>query len=170
MNPTARKLLIRIGLIIMVVAAVLVLSLYFLIPSARRRLEQVATPTTTPTPFPTPTPIPLPPGKQIYNISSQGTSIKITQATFDPLDAQIGQEQTISVKISNVAPIDSVNVAFMGDSSANENIPLALTSGINRDGVWSKTWKVNLAHTKIYSAKITVVSGELTDSVDLWFR
>lgn len=168
MNSTARKLLIRIGLI-MIVVAVLVLAFYFLVPSAHRRLDQASTPTPTPTPFPTPTPIPLPIGKQIYNISSQGTSFKITQATFDPLDAQTGQEQTISVKVSNVAPIDSVSVAFMGDSG-NESIPLALTSGINRDGVWSKTWKVALAHTKIYSAKITVVSGEVTDSVDLWFR
>lgn len=168
MNSTARQLLIRIGLI-MVVVAVVILSLYFLIPTARRRLGQTSTPTPTPTPFLTPTPIPLPFGKQIYNISSQGTPIKITQATFDPLDAQMGQEQTISVKASYVAVIDSVTVNFMGDSG-NESIPLALTSGINRDGTWSKTWKVTLAHTKIYSAKITVVSGEVTDSVDLWFR
>jgi hypothetical protein len=71
--------------------------------------------------------------------------------------------------VSNTAPIDSVNVIFMGDS-ATESVPLSLTSGTNRDGIWSKTWTFNLAHAKIYSANITVVSGKSTDSVDLWFR
>ncbi len=167
MNSSARRLLIPIGLI--AVIAVLV-SVYFLFPAVRRFAQSPSlAPAPTPTPLPTPTPIIIPPGKQTYNISSKGIAIKLTQAIFDPLDAAVGQSQTISVKVSNGKSIDSVSVTFMGDE-ATRNVPLTLASGTVKDGVWSKTWTVDLPHTKIYSAKITATGGESSDSVDLWFR
>ena len=165
MSPKLRQRLIQVGLIAVIIAALV--AIYFLFPSFRPG-GGVAKPI--PTPIPTPTPIPLPLGPQTYTISSQGGGTKITEATFDPLDAFVGDNQIITVKANDTVGIASISATFMGDNGSKVAVPLKLTTGTAKDGTWMASWLVSLPHTRIYSAAITADNGQKPVIVDLWFR
>lgn len=165
MTPKLRQRLVQIGLIAVIIAALV--GAYLLFPTLRPSLG----PSPTPTPNPTPTPIPLPPGKQTYSISTQGGGgIQITEAVFDPLDAPVGSEQTIIVRSNDTVGIASMSATFMGDDGVKVAVPLKLTNGTAKDGIWNASWKVTLPHTRLYSAAIVADNGKKPVTIDLWFR
>lgn len=92
------------------------------------------------TPGPQASPVsqrPIPQGAQTYEIISNFTGPVIAELTVDPLDAQVGQTQDLSVKVSDTAPVSSVEVTVTLDNASKANIAkLQLAEGTDINGVW----------------------------------
>ncbi len=164
MNPLLRQRLIQVGLIAVILAALA--GIYFLFPTLRPSVG----PAPTPTPIPTPTPLAIAPGPQTYSISSRGGGINLSEATFNPLDAFVGDNQIITVKAADSVGIASISATFMGDDGKKIAVPLKLTTGTNKDGTWMANWLVTLPHLTLYSAALTADNGKKPVTIDLWFR
>lgn len=123
------------------------------------------TPTPSLTPPPTPTPLPLAPGKQVYSIRSDSSSPGpgISEATFDPLDVNVGEPMVISVKAKDAS---SVTITMINDAgTADHN----LTS--SSSGIWTATIASQATHNRIYGATIVAKNTRGEErKVELWFR
>lgn len=96
-----------------------------------------------PTPKPTPTPIKLTPDngtKGTYNVSS-GKMTKgplFSQIVFDPLDARKGSPLTISVKITNDTPVQTVTGSLQMDNTIVQ-LSFNKTSETGKTSIWETT-------------------------------
>lgn len=116
---------------------------------------------TTPTPIPpTPSPSYLPPGKQTYNISQSANTIgpRITSLTLDPLDAQKGQKQTLTIIFSGTTVLNASLTIFTDTSSYP--LPLTLVNGL-----WSAQWTLPDTVNKRYIVVITATDPTGTAKV-----
>jgi hypothetical protein len=107
--------------------------------------------------------------KDSYSIST-ATPPYITYASFDPLDIQKGETQTVAVKVENATQITSVEVTMIMDDH-QEVHELQLVEGVDTDGTWQGSWQIGASSgINNYQAKIEVQSQENTSEVTVTFR
>jgi len=115
---------------------------------------------------------PLPSGKQRYSITSKGTGPKFTEATIDPLDAKIGQEQTLIVKTDYGIPVQTVVATLISDGD-----PLKLDMRqISTEGTvstWEAKWTLEHSYEGKYGLNLSAVAQDGQKSrpiIELFFR
>lgn len=113
----------------------------------------------TPKATPLPSPIPLKPDsgtKGTYQIGMGAhTGPSITQAIFDPLDVQKGQQLTVTISADYPAGISKLTATLTEDNSS-QNIPVQLTSGTNTLGKW--TGSITLTDSVQYKYILTITA------------
>lgn len=117
-------------------------------------------------PSPSPTPAPLKSGKETYLIS-QGSETKgprIYELSLDPLDIKNGQQQSISVKVSDPSSVRSVKINFKSDNKSR-TLTLNLSEGTAQDGAWKTSWTLDDSVDFKYSLEITATGGSGTSTV-----
>ncbi len=120
-------------------------------------------------PPPTPTPIILKPDegtKGNYTVSqnAKDTGPTFSTVTFDPLDAQKGQNLTITVTLSSQSPVSAVTGTVTGDT-ASMPVTLQKISETAATSVWSTTFSVTDTLLYTYMLKVDAVNGTGTSSV-----
>jgi prepilin-type N-terminal cleavage/methylation domain-containing protein len=123
-------------------------------------------------PTPSPTPEPLPPGDQTYFVSGSSNP-RITQVDFSPLDVAVGANQTVTVRVRDPNPIDSVSVTIQSDNQSN-TYPLSQVSSVFVAGqyreVWSGSWISPDTHDYIYYVPVEATSASGTSRVGITIR
>ena len=124
-----------------------------------------------PEPIPSPLPIrPLPSGKQIYNYSSTNVPGPVPyQVVVDPLTPNVGDLQTVIVKIRYDSPVTSANVNLYTDNGI-ANFPLELTEGTTTDGTWKGSWKMPEKYDYTYYLEFDIKSEKDNYNKGLRFR
>ena len=174
-NPQAKKVLTIVGIGVLVILYI-AFNLWFF-----SRVGRICRITPTPpakqdlapqgTPSPTPTPYPIAQGKQIYNVNNNAKSgPRIGKVTIDPLDARMGQTQTIDVTVKSTGTVTGIMVALRTDKNVLTNHKLALASGTSIDGVWSGSWKMETIHDYLYQVIITATDTETSNSTTVTIR
>ena len=97
---------------------------------------------------------------------------RILEVALDPLDAQVGEEQVITVKTREKgAEITRDNTAAVEvvTDNASEIVPLKLKKIEEPDLTitWQGTWLVDDTHTALYSAVVTAANASNRNSVTL---
>ncbi len=78
---------------------------------------------------------PIAPGSQTYLVSGKFEGPAIAKVTIDPQDAKAGQQQKITIEVSDTVPVTRVYVTVKLDSKSN-TFDLKLVSGSSTSGVW----------------------------------
>lgn len=114
---------------------------------------------------------PLPSGKQTYYLSHGKKVIgpKMTEVTVDPLDPEVGQKQTFTVKIKHSYQILQVRLTLETDHG-KKSYTLSLIEGTDKDGVWQGSWETGDTHDQNYYAFFELVSVKDTYQGGLTFR
>lgn len=115
---------------------------------------------------------PLPSGRQRYSISSSGTGPKFTEAVIDPLDAEVGQQQTLTVKTQYGIPVQSVVATLITDGD-----PLKVDMqqvGTEGDVItWQATWTLEHSYEGKYGLNLNATAQDGQKSrpiIELYFR
>lgn len=137
--------------------------------------ERDTTPTTRETPEETPsppkTPIPLLQGVETYMINqSPGNRPRIVQAVIDPHEPDVGEEQTITVRVLDQSPVQSVSLTVESDNETTNLPPAQLIEGDNTDGRWQTSWTVQDTILYNYKILITAVGSGVQTTVSLPIR
>lgn len=104
-------------------------------------------------PTPTPTPTKLFHGKDTYNISGgMPDDPHFPEVSIDPLDPEVGQEQTFTVKITSKYPVTTAYLSIRTDKNTTK-LPLTLSSDDRTNAIWTATWK--MPETYLYNYQIT---------------
>lgn len=131
--------------------------------------------------FPKPTPVqniwqppressaPLPHGPQTYIVGGSFAGPKITKITFEPLDPQIGENQTITVKANDTNSVSEIKITAAVDGKSNSFI-LKLTGGNDKEGSWQGSWKIPGTYKNTYSFVIEAKSATGTSRLEYPFR
>jgi len=123
-------------------------------------------------------PPPLASGKQTYAIYTDNPkNPQILEVEVDPLDVQIGQEQTIIVTIQNdetetITEHDSVVATIVTDTKSAE-IPLKLVKAEGEDALlsyWKGVWERDDNYEIIYELKIKAKDIKGENTVVITFR
>lgn len=155
-----KKIFILAGIGVVVILGGLLVLKGFSLPKQGETLKEPVN-----TPAPTPTPLPLAPGKQVYSIRSDSSSPGpgISEATFDPLDVNVGEPMVISVKAKDAS---SVTITMINDAGTADH---SLTS--SSSGIWTATIASQATHNRIYGATIVAKNTRGEErKVELWFR
>lgn len=104
------------------------------------------------------------PGREIYNVMSQGNGPKITEVVIDGFDAHPGEPQAIRARVSHVSEVSAVSVTVRTDAGSAEH-PLALSAGTATDGRWEGSWVANGTHLETYQAIIRAASSENSEVI-----
>lgn len=156
--------------------------------SATPTQAAAATPTLTPTPANTPTPtatvIPSPTptatpqtcnyaplSEDVTYFGSSDGYPRIVQIDITNLNAEVGESQTVTVKVWGSSPITSVSVVFGTDHGSSAprsmaNVSQTVSGGIFKD-VWTLTYQVEDTHACVYVFTFNVAqqSGETVSPV-----
>ena len=131
-----------------------------------------ATPTSTPTntavPTTTPTSTPTTNGCSFAALpdvmtyfGSASSYPRIVQIDFTNFDAEVGESQTITVKVWGDAPIESVSVVLGTDHGLSSPKPLTSVSQALIGGVYKDQWSINYSvvdtHDCVYTFDFVVV-------------
>lgn len=115
-------------------------------------------PLPTSTPIPTPTPSYLPAGKQTYSISGSSIGPKVSSLTLDPLDAHMGDKQSLSVIASSDKQFIGISITLFSDTKKTI-LPL------NFDGnAWKTTWTLNDSVNDRYIIRIEATDKATSSS------
>jgi len=131
------------------------------------RISNVASLTTN---VPEECPVPLASGKQTYYVRTQNQP-QIMQIDIDPLDAKIGETQTVTAKIrdTNGNPITSVTGTAKTDNGSF-SFSLFLVEGTDLNGIWQGSWVLEDTNCLTFMLTITAESASGQSKVDLAFR
>jgi len=131
------------------------------------RISNVASLTTN---VPEECPVPLASGKQTYYVRTQNQP-QIMQIDIDPLDAKIGETQTVTAKIrdTNGNPITSVTGTAKTDNGSFSFF-LSLVEGTDLNGTWQGSWVLEDTNCLTFMLTITAESASGQSKVDLAFR
>ena len=116
---------------------------------------------------PTPTPKPLPSGKRIYNGShgSDVTGPKPTQIIIDPIDPEIGDKQTLTLKIPHDKPIINATAVLVTDNQ-HHHFTLINTSS----DLWNTEWEAKDTYDYNYQIQLNLSDENETFTGALTFR
>jgi hypothetical protein len=134
----------------------LLLVVYFLFPSIKKRVESEPQDIWTPAEA---TPPPILGGTQTYKISGNKKAElpSVTEVTLDPQDPQKGQQQTIIIKANGPTTIKEVIAILHLDDNKDFEYFLDLKEGTNTNGTWTKTisfpYTYNHAYRLTYKAR-----------------
>lgn len=152
---------LEIVVVIIVVAAAAAYALFSqkLLPLSKTPSSQL-TESTTPTPTPPPTK--LFHGKDSYSISrgSAATGPSPSKLTLDPLDPEVGANQTFTVEISHTYPVVTAFLSIRSDTKTTK-VPLSLVSGTAQKGTWQGSWTV--PETYLYNYVVTITAQSASD-------
>lgn len=105
----------------------------------------------------TTTPPPIATGIQLYRISGGDPTLPvISEVVVDPLDPQVGQNQTVTVKANGPTPIKEVIVRLRLDNENNFEYKLAPSAGTPTNGEWKGSW--NFPHTYNLTYRFNVIT------------
>jgi len=86
---------------------------------------------------------------------------RIVQIDFANFNAEVGESQTITVKVWGSSPIESVSVVLGTDHGFSSPKPLISVSQALIDGVYKDQWSINYSvadtHDCVYTFQFTVV-------------
>lgn len=123
-------------------------------------------------PSPSPSPEPLAQGDQTFFVSSS-TNPRITQVDFSPLDVAVGANQTVTVRVRDPNPIDSVSVTIQSDNETNayqlSQVSSQFIAGQYRE-VWSGSWTSPDTHDYIYFVPVEASSQSGQSRVEISVR
>jgi hypothetical protein len=171
--PTNKRLLriLLITILVGSIALVIYLILHKTSSSAPDKLTlQHEKPTESPTTAFTPVII-LPPGRQVYEFSN-GQDVKgpkIKEVIIDPLDAKVGETQSLSIQANYPTAITSVSIELITDSQ-KQAYTLRKSSGKNTDGIWKTEWVLNDTTDHRYGLRLILSSATDTYDNTMWFR
>ncbi len=116
-------------------------------------------------------------GKQTYVIKTDHPkNPQILQVTLDPLDAKIGEEQIITVKIKHAGeePITNKNkvmATYYTDNGSNTiRLKLKRADGPPLITIWQGVWIPEDSYDNIYMCSVHAKSAAGMSKVDLSFR
>ncbi|MBI3385648.1 hypothetical protein HY031_01040 [Candidatus Gottesmanbacteria bacterium] len=162
---------LEIVVVIIVVAAAAAYALFSqkLLPLSKAPAGQPTETSTTPSPTPTPTK--LFHGKDSYTISrgSAASGPSPTKLTLDPLDPEVGSNQTFAVEISHTYPVVTAFLSIRTDTKTTK-VPLSLVSGTAQKGTWQGSWTVPETYLYNYIVTITAQSASDQSSVPVAIR
>ena len=115
----------------------------------------------------TTTPPPIATGKQLYKISGGDINLPlVTEVLVDPLDPEVGQNQTVTVKANGPTPVREVVVVLRLDNENNFEFKLAQSSGSPTNGEWKGTWPFPHSYNLTYRFNVKAMNesnlGNLT--------
>ncbi len=127
-----------------------------------------STPTKTAVPTSTPTSTPTTSGCSFAALpdvmtyfGSANSYPRIVQIDFANFNAEVGESQTITVKVWGSSPIESVSVVLGTDHGFSSPKPLISVSQALIDGVYKDQWSINYSvadtHDCVYTFQFTVV-------------
>lgn len=117
-------------------------------------------------------------GKQVYEIfTDKPKNPQILMVEVDPLDVEMGQEQTITVKIESketdaITEHDSV-VAVVNTDNKSSTVKFKLTKAEGETTLityWRGIWERDDSYNDNYVLNITAKNVEGENSVDVTFR
>jgi hypothetical protein len=112
-----------------------------------------------PAPPPTPTPTQLLPDdgvKGTYNVGQgKHDGPTVSQIIFNPLDVKKGQQLEITMKLTNVSPIQEVTGSLQMDNKM-QTFTFQRTSGTDLDGMWQTT--ITLEDGVQYDYKLAITA------------
>ena len=107
----------------------------------------------------TTTPPPIAIGKQLYKISGGDINLPlITEVLVEPLDPQVGQNQTVTVKANGPTPIKEVVVVLRLDNENNFEYKLAQSAGSPTNGEWKGSWSFPHPYNLTYRFNIKAMN------------
>ncbi len=109
-------------------------------------------------PSPTPTPSYLPSGRQTYAISGSTTGPKVSSLTLDPLDAHVGDHQSLTVIATSTQKLKNISITLFSDIKKTI-LPLSL-----EDGLWRTAWTLNDTVNYRYVIRIDATDSATTSS------
>lgn len=115
---------------------------------------------------------PLPTGSQRYSISSQGTGPKFTEAVINPLDAQTGQQQTITAKTDYGIPVQTVVATLITDGDPLK-VDMRQVSTDGTTATWESTVTMPSSTDGKYGLTLTATAQDGQKSrpvIELYFR
>ena len=121
--------------------------------------------------------LPIAPGSRSYSVRTDTPqNPKILTVDFDRIDAGVGEEQTIKVKVEykktdTITSKNKVFVTYYTDNGSS-TLPLKLKKldGPPITSLWQGVWKPNDTHDYVYMASINAISEEGNSKVTLSFR
>lgn len=168
-----KKLLIISIVVILIVLAFIIYLFYFRNienreGSERAQQEQSQIPSSRP----------IASGKQVYTIiTDKPKNPQILEVEVDPLDVEVGQGQTILVKLQDdengsITEYDSVSATVITDNKTVV-IPLKLIKAEGQEALisfWQGLWDRNDSIDKDYRLRIEAANIKGENSVELTFR
>lgn len=136
------------------------------------RLKRPAVPSPTPMPLVRGDPVPFAVhGKQEYAVSrgSGSRGPTMDRVSVEPIDPNVGDNQTMRVQVRHNKPVKSVMVTLASDTK-KKTTALSLTSGTNTDGTWEGSWTIDGPIDYVYNATIEAKDGKDTATIDIMFR
>jgi len=103
----------------------------------------------------------------VYGVRSQNLP-SIGRIYFNPLDAWVGEEQSIVVQVRNAEPVESVWAQVVTDNESN-TYNFEIVGGEPNDSYWSGSWMVEDTHESRYEVTVWAKSGEDESHITLSF-
>lgn len=112
----------------------------------------------------------LPPGEQVYEFS-HGENVKGPKPkslTLTPLSPREDRLQSASISISDSLPIKKITLTVVSDTLVTAH-ELTLTSGTEKDGIWSGSWSLNDTIDNRYAVRTTIIGDSGKYDSAMWF-